>query len=183
MVCPGEWVWIVSTSRTSCICNQPKLLREASSDLDIVQLHGLKVTFSPKKWGRMLSPSLSNYISEGLCHHHWLWILFVPVLWYKKSAGQILHTGNERARARQREIFHLVNGSSSTFRSHCLHFRPRHYPLPSFFFLIRILSLHSWKQNFLLCFDSCLSLTKCYTVTVGLIRNSLLSHQKKESRP
>lgn len=54
------------------------------------------------------------------------------------SRGQILHTGNERARVRQREIFHLVNASSSTFRSHCLHFRPRHYPLPSFFFLILI---------------------------------------------
>lgn len=45
-----EWVWVVSTSWTSCVCNQPKWLREASSNLAKVQLHGLK---GLKKWGGM----------------------------------------------------------------------------------------------------------------------------------
>lgn len=104
-------------------------------------------TKGSKKWeknGRqLLSPSLRRYLSQGLCHHHWLWISFALVSWYKKSTkcvsmGQILQAGNERARGRQREIFHLANASSSIFRSHCLHFRPCHSPLPLFFFLVLI---------------------------------------------
>jgi len=67
------------------------------------------------------------------------------------STGQFLRTGDERARARQREIFHLVNAASSTFGSHCLHFRSCHSPLSLFFvlFLIHLFPLLKTKLSYL----------------------------------
>lgn len=130
---------------------------------------------------QVLSPSLSDCISQELCHHHWLWILFVPVLWYKKSTGVCqqdrFYTLEMREREHDRERSFILSMPLHQHSDHiafisdlatilCLHS----------FSLFWFVSLHCWKQNFLLCFDSCLSpFRTCYTVTVDLIRNSLLS--------
>lgn len=86
-----------------------------------------------QKWGRIGSSCwalpLSKYLSHGLCHH-WLWILFAPVLRYKKIARMCqqdrFYTLEMRGQEHGRKIFHFVNASSSKFWSHCLHFRSWH---------------------------------------------------------
>lgn len=98
------------------------------------------------------------------------------------STGQILHTGNERVRARQREIFHLVNASSSTFGSHCLHFRPRHSSLPLFFVLVLIHLSLLLKTK--LCTESHPSFfRKCYTVSCPHKEQRVAPCKKKEHCP
>lgn len=49
----------MSASWTSCICNQPELLRGASSNLDKVQLHGLK---GLKQWGEWVAGAQLYYL-------------------------------------------------------------------------------------------------------------------------
>lgn len=138
--------------------------------------------------GRCWAFPLATVFHRG-CHQHCLWTLFVPVLWYKKSAGVCqedrFYTLEMRERERDRERSFILSMPLHQHSDHiafisdlatilCLHS----------FFLFWFVSPHCWKQNFLLCFDSCLSsVTKRCAVTVDLTRSSLLSRSKKESWP
>ena len=175
-------------SQTSLICHQPELLREEFSNLDQVQFHGLK---SIKKCGRMggscWALSLGMYLSQGLCHHHWLWIPFVPVLRYEKSTRvcqqDSFYALEMRGREQDRERSFIL---SMPLHQHSDHIAFISDPATllclysSFFFWF--IYFHCWKQNFLICIDSHLSsFRKCYTVTVALARNSLLPPVRRKN--
>lgn len=122
-----------------------------------------------------------KYISQGLCHHRWLWILFVPVLWYKKSAGVCqqdrFYTLEMRERDRDRERSFILSMPPHQHSDHiafisdlatilCLH--------P--FFLFWFVSLHPWKQNFLLCLWC---FRKCYSRTAFCPIRKIVASEKK----
>lgn len=106
---------------------------------------------------QLLSPSLSKYLSQGLCHHHRLWIPFVPVFRYKKSARVCqqdrFYTLEMRGWERDRERSFIL---SMPLHQHSDHIAFISDPatllcLYSSFLFWFIYHLHRWKQNFLLC--------------------------------
>lgn len=182
IVClPGDWMWIVSTQHhrppwfvirlNYSEKNSQLLIKSSSMDW--------RVSKSKGEWKAAAELFLGKFLSEGLCHHHWLWILFVPVLQYKNSV-----------RVCQQDRFYILEmrgrerDSGRSFILSMPHQHSDHIAfisdpttllrLPSSF-LFWFISLHCCKQNFLLCNDSHLSsFRKCYTITVAIVRNSLL---------